>query len=113
MKYRRDRRYGMPIESIGVFHVKVAVEFRRLQDHIRLAGRAGASAGRPATTPGAKTTRTCPSACWCGSRTRLDTLAPFADTAGGGNAVSKKRVEDLARIRIAPRSGQRLALNSP
>ena len=26
MKYRNDRRYGMPIEPIGVFHWKLAVE---------------------------------------------------------------------------------------
>ena len=26
MKYRRDRRYGMPIEPIGVFHWALAVE---------------------------------------------------------------------------------------
>jgi hypothetical protein len=40
----------------------------------------------------------------------MDKLALFADTAGGGNAVSKKRVEDLARIRIAAaRNAQRLA----
>jgi hypothetical protein len=31
----------------------------------------------------------------------MDKLALFADTAGGGNAVSKKRVEDLARARVA------------
>jgi hypothetical protein len=31
----------------------------------------------------------------------MDKLALFADTAGGGNAVSKKRGEDLARVRIA------------
>ena len=38
MKYRRDRRYGMPIEPIGVFHWKLAVEsWKKLKIYARLA----------------------------------------------------------------------------
>ena len=39
----------------------------------------------------------------------MDKLALFADTAGGDNAVSKKRGEDLARARVAAAQNQRLA----
>jgi hypothetical protein len=39
----------------------------------------------------------------------MDTLALFADTAGGGAAVSKKRGEDVARAKVAAAQIQRLA----
>jgi hypothetical protein len=39
----------------------------------------------------------------------MDKLALFAETAGGGAAVSKKRGEDLARARAVAAHNQRLA----
>ena len=37
MKYRLDRRHGMPIEPIGVFHLKVARNFwHKLKIYVRL-----------------------------------------------------------------------------
>ena len=38
LKYRRDRRYGMPIEPMGVFHFKLVLEtFRKLRIYGKLA----------------------------------------------------------------------------
>ena len=36
----------------------------------------------------------------------LDKLAMFAETAGGGAAVSKRRGEDLARAKVAAKQNQ-------
>ena len=47
MKYRRDRRYGMPIEPIGVFHWKLAVETCQEAQDLR-APRLAGLAHRPA-----------------------------------------------------------------
>jgi hypothetical protein len=109
MKYRRDRRYGMPIEPVGIFHLKLAVELcRKLRIYARLAWQ-GWRIGRKvkndprrhdymdlALTPVVED--------------EMDKLALFAETAGGGGAVSKKRGEDLARARIAAAQNvQRLA----
>ena len=38
----------------------------------------------------------------------MDKLSLFAETAGGGAAVDKKRGEDLARAKVAARQNQRL-----
>ena len=38
----------------------------------------------------------------------MDKLALFAETAGGGAAVAKRRSEDLARAKLAAAHNQRL-----
>ena len=38
----------------------------------------------------------------------MDKLSLFADTAGGGAAVTKKRGEDLARAKVVAAHNQRL-----
>ena len=108
MKYRRDRRYGMPIESIGVFHVKVAVEFcRKLAIYARLAWQGWRIGRKVSNDP--RRHDYMDLALSPVVEDEMDKLALFADTAGGGDAVSKKRVEDLARTRIAAaRNVQRL-----
>jgi radical SAM family protein len=100
LKYRRDRRYGMPIESMGVFHVKLAVEFCwKLGVYARLAWQ-GWRIGRKVTND-PRRHEYMDLALSPVVEDEMDKLALFADTSGGGNAVTKKRVEDLARIRIA------------
>ncbi len=59
MKYRRDRRYGMKVEPIGVFHCKLAVETAESsRSTASLPGRAGALARRSCTIPSATSTWT-------------------------------------------------------
>ena len=61
LKYRRDRRYGMPIEPIGVFHWKLAVEtVRKLRIYGRLAWQCWRIGRGSRTIPSATSTWTSP-----------------------------------------------------
>ncbi len=106
LKYRRDRRHGLPIEPIGVFHLQ-----------------AGA---RDLGTSSRSTSRLAWQGWRIGQKVRndpkrheymdlalqpvvdedMDKLALFAETAGGGAAVSKRRGEDLARAKVAAQQNQ-------
>jgi hypothetical protein len=112
MKYRRDRRYGMPIEPFGVFHYKLALETcKKLRIYAGSPGRAGASARRSRTIPSATSTWTSPLRRW--SRRTWTSLRCSQETAGGERAVTKRRGEDLARAKVAARTtsagGRRIA----
>jgi len=108
MKYRRDRRYGMPIEPIGLFHLKLAADFwRKLKIYGRLSWQ-GWRIGRKVSNDPKRLDYT-DLALEPVVEEEMDKLSLFAETAGGDAAVSKKRGEDLARARAAAAQNQRLA----
>jgi hypothetical protein len=108
MKYRRDRRYGMPIEPAGIFHLKLAAEsWRKIRIYGRLAWQGWRIGQKVRNDP--RRHEYTDLALEPVMDDEMDKLALFAETAGGGGAVSKKRGEDLARARIAAaRNQQRL-----
>jgi hypothetical protein len=108
MKYRRDRRYGMPIEPIGLFHLKLAAEiWRKLRIYGRLAWQGWRIGRKVKNDPGRHEYMDL--ALEPVVEEELDKLSLFAETAGGEAAVSKKRGEDLARARMAVAQNQKLA----
>ena len=108
LKYRRDRRYGMPIEPVGVFHWKLAVEtVRKLKIYGRLAWQGWRIGQRVKNDP--KRHEYTDLALQPVMDDDMDKLSLFAETAGGGAAVNKRRGEDLARAKIAAQQNQRLA----
>ena len=106
MKYRRDRRYGMPIEPIGVFHWKLAVEtVKKLRIYGRLAWQAWRIGQRVKNDP--KRLEYMDLAL-SPVNDEDDKLALFAETAGGDAALAKAHNEDLARAKVAAAHNQRL-----
>jgi hypothetical protein len=100
LKYRRDRRYGMPIEPIGVFHWKLALEtVRKLKIYGRLAWQGWRIGQKVRFDP--KRHEYTDLALEPVGDDEMDKLSLFADTAGGGAAVTKKRGEDVARAKVA------------
>jgi len=108
MKYRRDRRHGMPIEPVGLFHLKLAANFWwKLKIYGRLVWQ-GWRIGRMVKNDPKRLEYT-DLALEPVLDDEMDKLSLFADTAGGGAAVNKKRGEDLARAKVAAAHNQRLA----
>jgi hypothetical protein len=108
MKYRQDRRYGLPIEPVGLFHLKLAAEtWRKLRIYAQLAWQGWRIGQKVKHDP--KRLEYTDLALEPVVDEELDKLALFAETAGGEAAVSKKRGEDLARARAAVAHNQRLA----
>jgi hypothetical protein len=108
LKYRRDRRPGMKIDAIGVFHFKLALEtWRKLKVYVPLAW-VGWRIGRRVKNDPLRYTYT-DLAIAPQSEDDSDTLALFSETAGGEGAVSKKRGEDIARARVAAANAARVA----
>ena len=108
MKYRLDRRHGMPIEPIGVFHYKVAADFwRKLKIYARLTLQ-GIAIGRKVKNDPKRLEYT-DLALQPVVDDDMDKLSLFADTAGGEAAVNKRRGEDIARARVVAAQNQRLA----
>jgi hypothetical protein len=107
LKYRTDRRHGMPIEPWGLFHLKLAAEtWRKLKIYGRLAWQ-GRRIGQKVRFDPKRLDYT-DLALEPVVEEDMDKLALFAVTAGGGAAVSKKRGEDIARARVAANRNQRL-----
>jgi hypothetical protein len=107
MKYRRDRRYGMPIEPAGVFHWKLAVEtIRKLRIYGRLAWQAWRIGQKVRNDP--KRHEYMDLALTPVEDEDMDKLSMFTNTAGGEGAVAKRRGEDLARAKLAVAQNQRL-----
>jgi hypothetical protein len=107
LKYRRDRRYGMKIEPFGLFHFKLAVEtFKKLKIYARLAWQGWRIGQKVLHDP--KRHEYMDLALSPVVEEDLDKLALFAETAGGGAALSKRRGEDLARAKVAAKQNQRL-----
>lgn len=105
MKYRRDRRYGMPIESMGAFYLRIATEsWRKIGIYGKLAWQSY-RIGRKVKNDPRRYDYT-DLALEPVVEDELDKLSLFAETAGGGAAVSKKRGEDLARARLAVQQNQ-------
>jgi hypothetical protein len=108
LKYRRDRRSGMAIEPLGVFHLKLAVEFcKKVLIYGALAWQAYRIGQRVKNDPNRYAYSDL--ALEPVVEEDMDKLALFAKTAGGEAAVSKKRGEDRARARVAAEHTQRLA----
>ena len=108
LKYRRDRRYGMPIEPWGIFHWKLALEsIRKIRIYGRLAWQAWRIGRRVKNDP--KRLEYMDLALTPVDDEDMDKLSMFTDTAGGGAAVTKHRSEDLARAKVAAAQNQRLA----
>ena len=108
LKYRRDRRHGLPIEPIGVFHVKVATEFwKKLKIYGRLAWQ-GWRIGQMVKNDPSRLEYT-DLALEPVVDEDMDKLSLFSETSGGEAAVSKRRGEDLARAKNAAAHNQRLA----
>jgi len=108
MKYRRDRRHGLPLEPIGIFHYRLATEtWKKLGIYARLAWQ-GWRIGRKVKLDPKRLDYT-DLALEPVVEEDMDKLALFAETAGGGAAVSKKRGEDIARARVAAAHNQQLA----
>jgi hypothetical protein len=106
MKYRRDRRHGLPIEPFGLFHLKLAREtWRKLKIYGGLAWR-GWRIGQKIKNDPKRLEYT--DLALSPVDEEDDKLALFAETAGGGAALSKVRNEDLARAKLAAARNQRL-----
>jgi Radical SAM superfamily len=108
MKYRRDRRYGMPIEPVGIFHYKLAAEtWKKLGIYGRLAWQGWRIGQKVKHDP--RRLEYTDLALEPVIEEDLDKLALFAETAGGGAALSKRRGEDIARARVVAAHNRRLA----
>jgi hypothetical protein len=108
MKYRRDRRYGMPIEPWGVFHWALSVEtVKKMRIYGRLVWQAWRIGQKVRND--AKRLEYTDLALTPVVDDEMDKLSLFADTLGGEAAVSKRRGEDLARARLVVAQNQRLA----
>ena len=108
LKYRRDRRRGMPIEAIGLFHLGLVAEtWRKLKIYAPLIWQGWRIGQKVKNDPNryAYTDLALEPVV----EEEMDTLALFAVTAGGEAAVSKKRGEDVARAKVAAAQIQRLA----
>ncbi len=100
MKYRRDRRYGMPIESIPAFYWRIATEsWTKLKIYGKLAWQSYRIGQRVKNDP--KRYEYTDLALSPVVEEDMDNLALFAETAGGEAALTKKRGEDVARARVA------------
>jgi len=99
MKYRRDRRHGLPIEPFGVFHWKLVREtWKKLKIYGSLAWQGWRIAQRVKNDP--KRLEYTDLALTPVADEDMDKLSLFAETSGGGAAVAKRRGEDLARARV-------------
>ena len=107
LKYRRDRRHGLPIEPFGLFHLKLAGEtWRKLKIYGGLALQGWRIGQKVKNDP--KRHEYMDLALTPVEDEDMDKLAMFTDTAGGGAAVAKRRGEDLARAKLAVAQNQRL-----
>jgi hypothetical protein len=106
LKYRRDRRYGLPIEPVGVFHWKIAVEsWKKIGIYTKLAWQAWRIGQKVKNDPKRHEYM---DLALTPVNDEDDKLALFAETAGGGAALSKVRNENLARAKLAVAQNQRL-----
>jgi len=108
LKYRRDRRYGMKTDPVGVFHYRLAREsWWKLKIYARLAWQGWRIGQKVKHDP--RRHEYTDLSLQPVIEEDLDKLALFAETAGGEAALSKKRGEDLMRAKVAARQNlQRL-----
>jgi radical SAM superfamily enzyme YgiQ (UPF0313 family) len=100
LKYRTDRRPSMPMEWPGVFHLKLAAEVAgKLWRYGRLSFEARRIMQKVRSDPARYTymdTAITPAV-----EEDFDNLAIFADTAGAGAAVARKRAEIQRHVEFA------------
>ena len=109
LKYRRDRRYGMPIEPIGVFHCKLAVEsWKKIRIYARLAWQ-GWRIGQKVKHDPKRLEYTDLALDAGGRRGHRQARAVRRDGGRRGRPQPRVRGEDLARARVAAAHNQRLA----
>jgi hypothetical protein len=112
LKYRRDRRHGMKLEPFGLFHLRLAREFFwKLRIYARLSWTAWRIGNKVKNDP--KRYEYTDLALQPMVDEDVDKLALFAETAGGGAALSKKRGEDLARAKVAAAHNLKAAEPAP
>jgi hypothetical protein len=98
----------MPIEPVGVFHWKLAVEsWRKIRIYARLAWQAWRIGRKVKHDP--RRHDYMDLALSPVVEEDMDKLALFHETAGGEAAIAKVRNEDLARAKAAAAHNQRLA----
>ena len=108
MKYRRDRSYGMKIEPWSLFHLKLAGErIKKISIYARVAWQGWRIGQKVKNDP--KRHEYMDLALSPVVEEDMDKLSLFAETSGGGAALTKKRGEDLARAKVAAANNQRLA----
>src|SRR2546423_15640614 len=101
----RTRRYGMKIEPMGLFHWKLAVEtWKKLRIYGRLAWQGWRIGQKVKHDP--RRHEYMDLALSPVVEEDMDKLALFAETAGGGAALTKRRGEDLARAKVAAKQNQ-------
>lgn len=102
LKYRVDRRLGMPLELPGLFHLRMAVEFaKKLKVYFTLIWIGWRIAVRVKKDPRRRAYMD--TALTPADAGEFDKLALFRDTAGGAAAVHKKRSEDIVRAKVSGR----------
>ena len=98
----------LPIEPVGVFHWKLAVEtVKKLRIYGRLAWQGWRIGQKVLHDP--KRHEYMDLALSPVVEEDMDKLSLFAETSGGEAALTKKRGEDLARAKVAAANNQRLA----
>jgi tRNA A37 methylthiotransferase MiaB len=102
LKYRRDRRPGLPIELPLIFHLKLAAQFaRKLVSYGRLSFAGWRIARRVMKDPARSTYSDIAIAPV--AEADLDRLELFSATRGAEVAVARKRDEDRLRAKLAMR----------
>jgi len=100
LKYRRDRRHGMPVESLFVFYPKYAWEIAsKLGQYGSMIWGAYKLLRRVERDPNSASYTDL--AITPPAPDELETLAMFHETSGGEAAVAKKRREDELREKVA------------
>ncbi len=106
LKYRRDRRYGMPIEPVGVFHFKLLVEtFRKLKNYGKLAWQGWRIGQKVLHDPKRHEYHGSPR-CRRWSRRTSTSSRCSPRRRAVVRALSKRRGEDLARAKVAAKQNQ-------
>ena len=96
LKYRRDRRPGLPREPIGIFHAKLLIEYLvKAAKYAQFAYKSVTIGRRVARDPKRKSYMD--AAISPVSLEELNELSIFAETAGGAAAVERKRESDRLR----------------
>jgi hypothetical protein len=107
LKYRTDRRSGLPIEWPGIFHLRLAGDVMcKIWYYCKYSKQAWDIARKVRADPARHAyvdTAITPAA-----DEEVDSLLLFTQTAGGEAAVQRKREQDWRRARLIPNSNSQL-----
>ena len=103
LKYRRDRRPGLPLELPVVFHLKMVADFARKLVRCARAGFLSWRIARRVLGDPARSTYS-DTATTPVDESDIDRLEMFSATMGAEVAVARKRDEDQRRAKVAMRS---------